>query len=119
MIVAVTSPDSITISMFTEFLRKGRLQGAPFVNLNGLLSADVLDSIVEESLKRPYRDIIFRHKTRHRLQPTKVPPLLMDRADSIIGFDLYSMHPETIKSCQGWTEIVLSEWKSYEQSLNR
>lgn len=114
MIVAVTSPDPVSIGMFTDFLtKKGFLPGASLVNINALLSEEAQTKIVEEALSdMPGRDIVFRHKTRRRMTPSKVPALLMERADCVIGFDLYSMHPEVLKSSPGWTENVVPAFES-------
>jgi len=112
MIVAVTSPDPVSIGMFTDFLSKGALPGAALVNINALLSAEAQSAIVEGALSdMPGRDIVFRHKTRRRVSPAKVPPVLMERADCVVAFDLYSTHPEVLKSCPGWTENVVSSFE--------
>lgn len=74
MIVAITSPDSVSIGMFTDFLTKGPLSGAALVNINALLSEEAQTQIVEEALSdMPGRDIVFRHKTRRKKSPSKLP----------------------------------------------
>lgn len=120
MIVVITSPDTLSLSMFTEYLRKNHLKDSVIVNLNGLLSRDIIMKVVDDALSRhPAQDIIFRHKTNKKLQPKKIPDRLFERADFIVGFDLYSTHAEVQKSCQGWSDSVVSSWQSYVDALNR
>jgi len=112
MIIAITSPDAISINMFTEFLTKGILRGAAMVNISGLLSADFQTKLVEDAVSSlPGRDIIFRHKTRRLKAISKLPELLMEKADCVVAFDLYSTHPEVLKNFPGWTENVVSDFE--------
>jgi hypothetical protein len=91
---------------------------ATVVNLNSLFSSDRLEEIVEHTLSNPYTDVLFRLKTRRKAQPTKIPSNLMDKADCIVSFDLYSLHAEVLKPLQGWTEEVIKAWDSYIVSMN-
>jgi hypothetical protein len=112
MIVAITSPDVLSIGMFTDFLAKGPLRGAAKVNLNGLLSEASLLAVVEAALAdMPGRDIIFRHKTRRWNSGVELPTSLVEKSDCVIGFDLYSTHPEVLKNFPGWTENVVSAFE--------
>ena len=112
MIVVITSPDTISINMFTQFLVGGPLRGASQVNVSGLLSADFQAAHVEEALLAfSGRDIIFRHKTRRRKAPNKLPEVLMEKADCVVAFDLYSTHPEVLKNYPGWTENIVSDFE--------
>lgn len=119
MIIVVTSPDSISIGMFVDFLKKTRMPDFKFVNLNALMGSDAMMVVVDETLKRyPSSDVVFKHKTRKRLLPSKLPQRLVDIADCIIGFDLYSQHPEVLKSYRGWTDSVVSEYEEHVRRLN-
>jgi hypothetical protein len=119
MVVVITSPDIISIGMFTDFLRKKFLPGCPMVNLNALMSEQYLTSIAEDSLKRHPDGVIFRHKTRRRMQPAKVPSILQEKADCMVGFDLYSTHAEVLKSFPGWTDSVVQAWSEHVDRMNK
>jgi len=117
MIVVITSPDNLSINMFSSFLQETRMSSALIVNLNGLLSSDVLEGIATQSIESTSKDIIFRHKTRRKFLPAKIPSFLTEKADCIIGFDLYGMHARVVKSFPGWTENLIQEWDSFVSRL--
>jgi len=119
MIIVITSPDNISIGMFYEYLRKYHLKDSVFVHLNGLMPSEIASSVVEDAIKRhPTGNIIFKHKTRSSLKPNKIPQNLQDKADSIIGFALYSTHAEPLKSAPGWTDSVIQGWSDYVAKMN-
>jgi len=119
MILVVTSPDAQSINMFVDFLQKKYLPDSIFVNVNGLLSEEFVTGIFNDALQRhPTMDVIFKHKTRKKLAPTKLPKAILDRADCVIGFDLYSTHCEVLKSFQGWTDSVVQAYHEYITLLN-
>jgi len=120
MVLVVTSPDSISIGMFTDFVRSSCMKDARIVNLNALLSPDNQWTICCDALSRfKGQDIIFRHKTRSTMSSVKVPPELFNAADCVIGFQMYSVHPEVLKSFQGWTETVLPAYTKHVDEMNR
>jgi len=119
MILVVTSPDSISINMFADYVAKNHLADPVFVNLNGLVSEDTQAFIAMMAVEdHPGRNMIFRHKTRRRLLPNKVPKALVEKADCVIGFDLFSNHAEVVKSCQGWTDSVVSAYHAHIDKEN-
>jgi hypothetical protein len=120
MILVVTSPDVLSIGMFFDYVHKYHLPSSIFVNLNGLLSDEFLSGIVDETLKRhpAGSDIVFKHKTRRKLIPERLPKNLIEKADCIVGFDLYSTHAVVVKSFQGWTDSVVSSYHAYIEKQN-
>lgn len=120
MILVVTSPDVLSIGMFVDFVRKYYMPDSTFINMNGLLSDDFLSGIVDETMKRhpAGSNIIFKHKTRKKLLPDRLPKNLVDKADCIVGFDLYSTHANVVKSFQGWTDSVVSAYHAYVEKQN-
>jgi hypothetical protein len=106
--------------MFVDYVMKQSIKDSVFINLNGLLSEDALMLIVNDAFNRhPSKDIIFKHKTNKKYVPAKIPKALFEKADSIIGFGLYSNHAEVVKSFQGWTDSVVSSYHSYIENMNK
>jgi hypothetical protein len=114
MILVITSPDSLSIGMFSDYVSKRFMSVPALINISGLLSEDFQSAVVEQSLSSlSGRDIIFRHKTRKMVALNKLPATLTEKADCIVSLGLYSNHPEVVKNFPGWTENVISSYAEH------
>ncbi len=118
-ILTIASSDKMTISMFYDFYKSIYSSDIKAVDLNCLYSSEVISSKIMEllDLSQRGRDILIRYKTK--VQTKIIDPLVIEKSDLVIKFDIFSTEPEVIKGLNPSTEAIISRWKTNIEKFNK
>jgi len=119
MIITIASSDKLTLSMFGDFYKSLYSLDIKMIDLNCLYSEDVLAIKIKEILEigRKGRDIFIRYKMK--TQTKEISPILIEKSDLLIKFDIFSTEPEIIKGCGSNTSIIIDRWKKNIEQINQ
>ena len=90
-----------------------------FRSLNCLYSSEIIASKIMEilDLSQRGRDILIRYKTK--VQTKIIDPLVIEKSDLVVKFDIFSTEPEVIKGLNPSSESILSRWKINIEKFNK
>jgi len=118
MITTIASSDKLTLSMFSDFYKTLYSPDMRLIDLSCLYSEDILKTKLNEisEMANSGRDIFIKFKMKP--QTKVIPPLLIEKSDLLIKFDIYSTVPEVIKDFGPETENLLNRWKMNIEKFN-
>jgi len=124
LVVIVASPDKLSISMFCDFLKKTYGSYNPsFVmkDVSCLYSSDIQESLIKRVIEEAGDDSIavIRYYIKKKTDLKKVSPLIWDKSDYLIKFDIYSNTPELLKvPSEPYFANLLDNWKENIKKLS-
>jgi hypothetical protein len=118
-IITIASSDKMTISMFHDFYKSLYSSDIKAIDLNCLYSSEIIASKIMEilDLSQRGRDILIRYKTK--VQTKIIDPLVIEKSDLVVKFDIFSTEPEVIKGLNPSSESILSRWKINIEKFNK
>lgn len=125
MIITVLSKDKISLSMFVDFYKTLYDSEAEVLDLNTLISQDMLDTIVRNAigtnLTRATSEssvFLIKLKTKKSMTVEELPTEIKFKSDYIVQFDLFSTKPEILKDRDGKFAPVLERWEANIEKMN-
>jgi hypothetical protein len=126
MIITVLSKDKISLSMFVDFYKTLYDSSAEVLDLNTLISSDMLDSIVRNAigtnLDRATSEsaaFLIKLKTKKSMIVEELPTEIKFKSDYIVQFDLFSTKPEVLKDRDGKFAPILERWEANIEKMNK
>jgi len=126
MIITVLSKDKISLSMFVDFYKTLYDSSAEVLDLNTLISSDMLDSIVRNAigtnLDRATSEsaaFLIKLKTKKSMTVEELPTEIKFKSDYIVQFDLFSTKPEVLKDRDGKFAPILERWEANIEKMNK
>ena len=126
MIITLVSQDKLSLSMFVDFYKALYDSGAEVLDLNSLVSKDVLDTIVGDAIKLHHdrtiseqAAILIKYKTKKKVAFEALPTEIVQKSTYIVQFDIFSTEPELLKNLDGKFAPVLERWKVNIERKNR
>ena len=118
MIITIASSDKLTLSMFSDFYKTLYSPDMRLIDLSCLYSEDILEIKINEisEMANGGRDVFIKYKMKP--QTKVIPPLLIEKSDLLIKFDIFSTVPEIIKEFGPETESILNRWKMNIEKFN-
>ena len=118
-IVTIASSDKLTLSMFSDFYKNIYSPDVKIIDLTCLYSSDIISSKMEEliELSKTGRSILIKYKIK--TQTKIIDPIILEKSDLVIKFDIYSTEPELIKGLSPDTESMLNRWKMNIEKFNQ
>jgi hypothetical protein len=119
MIITIASSDKLTLSMFSDFYKNIYSPDIKIVDLICLYSPEVISSKMEEfvEIAAKGRDVLIKYKIK--TQTKDYPPIILEKSDILIKFDIFSTEPEIIKGFNPTTESLLNRWKMNIEKFNK
>jgi len=125
MILTISSPDKLTLSMFVDFYKSVYDSDVKIFDLNCLFSDQILEKKMQDIKMYDVKDascvdrfVLIKLKTR--IQTKQISPSIENISDFIIRFDLYSTEPEIIKmSVPEKIAPIIERWKKNIDMLNQ
>jgi hypothetical protein len=120
MIITVSSPDKLTLSMFSDFFKSLYSSDVKLVDLTCLYSPEIIDSKMLELAtlsQKSKRDILIKYKTKP--QTKELPQVILDSSDVVIKFEIYSLEPEIIKAKVLDVPPIIDRWKKNIERFNK
>jgi hypothetical protein len=110
-ICVVISPDKLSMSMFCDFFQNVISESIKIVDFNCLNSKEMQDKEFEGLIGGNISEtcLLIKYKTKPQTK-LSLPPKLEEKANYIIKFDLFSMHPELVKDTVGDGKGILEKW---------
>jgi hypothetical protein len=112
--------------MFVDFYKALYDSGAEVLDLNSLVSKDVLDTIVGDAVKLHHdraiseqAAILIKYKTKKKVAFEALPTEIVQKSTYIVQFDIFSTEPELLKDLDGKFAPVLERWKVNIERKNR
>jgi hypothetical protein len=105
--------------MFGDFYRSLYSSDIKMMDLNCLYSKDVLETKINGFLEvsKRGRDILIKFKMK--TQTKEIYPILIEKSDLVIKFDIFSTEPEVIKECGSNTSVIIDRWKKNIEQFNK
>jgi len=126
MIITVLSKDKISLSMFVDFYKTLYDSSVEVLDLNTLISSDMLDSIVRNAigtnLDRATSEsaaFLIKLKTKKSMTVEELPTEIKLKSDYIVQFDLFSTKPEVLKDRDGKFAPILERWEANIEKMNK
>jgi len=120
MYIIVASPDKISLGMFIEFYRNHIDIGSPMGSMQYLISEEGLKNFLE-AFKNQYPDrgiISYYAKKKINVDPLIViPKILIEWADVVLWFDLYSTEIRSLKDNAHFMNINSNLWKRHIEKM--
>ena len=126
-IYTVLSPDKISISMFSSFLKGIYGDNLSLLDMNDILSFDLKNDIIKsliDKYQNTQKDFVIRYKLRTRintLDPQAIlknlPENILSNSKYIILFDLYSQKPIILKDEESSLSSIVERWEKYLEAL--
>ena len=123
MIFMVVSPDTLSITMFTDFLRTVLSnQKVLFGNLNCLYSQDVQERSIDEFMKKVTKDdvLLLSYKLKQHTKLETIPESVLNRCEYVVRFELYSTQPIVMRSKDPqYLDELIKRWQMNIDKLNK
>lgn len=121
--ITVASPDKISLSMFTSYL-KACLPDAPsyeVFRLNSLMSAENIDTYMDEVNSKADRGIIIYYAKRAvNKDPNQViPSRLLNCSDVVVWLELYATDFRIVKDESGFESDHRERWRKNIERMNK
>lgn len=115
--IFIVSSDKISIKRFIQFIKK-YLENYEIGNLHTLMTEESLNLYVEDFFFHHPKRIISYYMKKVTKNPISILPLkVLQEADLIIWFNLYSLQPEVIKSRED-PHILKGALMDWEKHIN-
>jgi hypothetical protein len=112
--------------MFVDFYKTLYDSSAEVLDLNTLISSDMLDSIVRNAigtnLDRATSEsaaFLIKLKTKKSMTVEELPTEIKFKSDYIVQFDLFSTKPEVLKDRDGKFAPILERWEANIEKMNK
>lgn len=117
--VFITSPDKISIKRFIQFIGK-YLNGYEIGNMHSLMTIESINLYMGDFFEKfPKRIISYYARKVTTNNPISImPEKILNSADLIIWFSLYSLKPEVIKSREE-PHILKGAIMDWEKHINK
>jgi len=119
--IVVAGPDKLAISMFIRFLRNSFGPGHRIGEMHSMMSEDSVRLYMDDfSRKYPKGFISYYAGRKINVDPMKsVPAYIVEKADVVVWFDLYSTEMKVVKDPENRFALLLGgDWKSYIDKFN-
>lgn len=112
MIVTISSPDKLSISMYLSFLMRNIGSGHAVGEVHSLMSEESVNSFIEGYLQdHPKAVFTYYAKRRVNVDPVSViPSKLMEVSDAVVWFNLYETSYTLLKDSIGFDGLLLDTW---------
>jgi len=118
MIITLASSDKLTLAMFSDFYRSIYASNALISDLSYLYSPDILSSFIDKIIEKSNRGAIVLIRYSIKTQTKELNPIILEKSDVLIKFDIFSTEPEVIKSLPD-TEAMVIRWKDNIAKRNK
>ena len=118
--ILVASPDKISLSSFIrQLLTYLTEKHYPIGKMHSLMSYEAVKLYVEDFASKHEKGILSYYAKRVVTDEPllKLPTPLIEVADSIIWFDLYSTEPKLLKAKDGEVHLIIEKWKNYLKTI--
>lgn len=126
MIITLVSPDKLSPSMFVDFYKALYDSDALVLDLNSLISRDVLDTLVRDAVANnkervlsEQAAILIKYKSKKKVALEALPTEIAQKSAYIVYFDLFSTKPELLKDRDGKLAPVLARWEANIEKKNK
>jgi len=126
MIITIVSQDKLSLSMFVDFYKALYDSGAEVLDLNSLISRDVLDTIVGDAIRLHHDRVIseqaailIKYKTKKKVAFEALPTEIVQKSAYIVQFDIFSTKPEVLKDLDGKFAPILARWEENIEKKNK
>jgi hypothetical protein len=125
MVLTLVSTDKVSLSMFVDFYKTLYDSDARVIDLNNVISSEMLNSIVKNAIginiqraTSKTSAVIIKLKTKKDMTLEELPPEIERNSTYIIRFGLFSTTPEVLKDRPGDFGPVLQRWDANIKKLD-
>jgi len=126
MLFTIVSKDKITLSMFVDFYRTLYDSDVQVVDLNTLISNDMIDSIVKSAMavnmqRALSKDstLLIKLKSKKNMTLEDLPREVVGSSTYVVQFGLFSTKPEVLKDKDGTLPAILERWETNIEKMNK
>lgn len=119
--ILVASPDKVSLGGCMKFLRTSLGPTYPIGEMHSLMSEESLSMYLDQFCQMHPKALLTYYAKGVKPSETpgdKIPKKLIDKADVIIWFDLYSTIMQVIKDPEGFMPNLVEEWNKYIQRIS-
>jgi hypothetical protein len=118
--ILIASPDKISLSSFTKFLRRELGQDYRIGSIHSLMSEEAKNAFIEDFCNKSVKGIFsYYAKGIKSSEPINFLPLkAVEQSDFVVWFDLFSTTPVILKDREGCLRPTVTKWNSYIERMS-
>jgi len=124
MIFMAVSPDTLSLTMFTDFLRRGVYadQKIFYGNINCLYSVDVQERSIDEFMKGMSESdiLLLTYKLKPHTKLESIPESVLNRCEYVVRFEQYATQPIVMREKDPqYLDVILKRWQMNIEKLDK
>jgi len=120
MILTVISPDRLTQSMFFDYCKKVYPDTRVVAkDISCMYSADVQEAEFKDLAIEKSNLYLVKYLIKPVTKIDSLPACVMQISDYVVQFDLYSLHPEVLKSQEGGSRFMTDLIAGWQRDVEK